>query len=87
MNITFEEPTENLSIQSRIPVCEENIERYMAQGVNVEEMERLYKETENKINQITDRNQKAREILSLKFHRKKIDRILELRKENLELFG
>jgi len=86
MSIQFVEPDE-ISIQAQIPVCEANIERYMAQGVNVEELETLYKDTYNRISLLTDRNKKARELLTLKVERKKIDRILELQEENLILYG
>ncbi|NIQ16402.1 MAG: hypothetical protein GTO02_19020, partial [Candidatus Dadabacteria bacterium] len=64
MDIEFEDPQiDNESIVSKIPVCKENVERYMAQSIDIDNLEAEYKQALYNVNQIVDRDVRARELL------------------------
>ena len=80
MDIQFE-------IQNKIEIHPDNIERYIAQGVDTVQMELLYTEAYANIMKNPNRNIRARELLTLKQTRKQIDHIKSIQDENLIIYG
>jgi len=86
-HIDFKEPEGELSLIYRIPVTQENIPNYIAETIDLDGLKESLRLERLEVEQIQDRNVKARKLLGLKLQQKKIDEIQHLKDENVIRWG